>query len=264
MTKPIVIVSIVILLGLGYFAWQSNQVSNVNNPETKPQSEVTNIVNDSSNNLDVKIDENKNKSEVKEEKEKDIISSKSNEIVNPITGETNPASYYDEVLADGYTYNNPKPIPESWIIEPAGDEYPATLDYEKMRATVSESYLLPGRISTMFSMVPEHMHGYTPRILFLRNENGFNSKKEFLTWLSEYTDSDIYFISQSKYNNRDGGKNWNIFMMEKNMDAIYDSYSEIKTDSMVSMRPWNQYLPQYRGTKELEDAIQSTMNAMKE
>ncbi len=64
MTKPIVIVSIVILLGLGYIAWQSDQVSDVNNTETEPQAEVTNIVNDSLNNLDVKIDENKNKSEV--------------------------------------------------------------------------------------------------------------------------------------------------------------------------------------------------------
>ncbi len=64
MIKPIVIVSIVILLGLGYFAWQSNQVSDVNNTGTESQTEVTNIVNDSSNNLDVKIDENKNKSQL--------------------------------------------------------------------------------------------------------------------------------------------------------------------------------------------------------
>ena len=264
MIKPIVIVSIVILLGLGYFAWQSNQVSDVNNTGTESQAELPNIVNDSSNNLDVKIDENKNKSEAKEEKEKDIISSKSNEIVNPITGEIQPASYYDEVLADSYTYNNFAPIPEDWIIEPATDEYPATLDYEKMRATVSESYLLPGKISTMFSMVPEYMHGYTPRILFFRNENGFNNKKEFLTWLSQYTNSDIYFISESKYNNRDGGKNWNIFITENDMEAIYDTYSRIKSDTMVSIRPWNQYLPQYRGTKELQDAIDATMNAMTE
>ena len=185
-------------------------------------------------------------------------------IINPITEETHPVGFYDKVLEDGYTYNNPAPIPEDWIIEPATDEYPATLDYEKMRATVSESYLLPGRISTMFSMVPEHMHGYTPRILFLRNKNGFTNKAEFLDWLRQYTDSDIYFVSESKYNNRGGGKNWNIFIKEGSVDSIFDSYSKLKTDSMVSMRAWNQYLPQYRGTKELQDAIDATNRAITE
>ena len=121
MKKLLLILLIVILLGFGYFAWQSNQVSDVNNTGTESQADVNNIMKDSSNNLDVKIDENKNKSEVKEEKEKVVI--------NTITGENVPEGFYDEILADGYTYNNPKPIPENWIIEPEGDGYPATIDY---------------------------------------------------------------------------------------------------------------------------------------
>jgi len=264
MKKLFLIFLIVILFGFRYFVWQDNQdVSNIST-EVHSQSGIINIVNDSSMIQDDETSKNKNTITKEEEKDKNIVSSKSHEIVNPITGEVHPASYYDEVLADGYTYNNPAPIPDDWVIESATDKYPATLDYEKIRATVSESYLLPGKISTMFSMVPEHMHGYTPRILFLRNENGFNTKKDFLTWLSQYTDSDIYFISESKYNNRDGGKTWNIFMMEKNMNAIYDTYFRIKSDVMVSVRPWNQYLPQYRGTKKLQDAIDATNRAVEE
>ena len=110
MQKLLSVFFICILIALGYFAWKSNQISDVNN-----------IMKDSSNKLDVKIDENKNKSEAKEEKEKVVI--------NTITGENVPEGFYDEILADGYTYNNPKPIPENWIIEPAGDGYPATIDY---------------------------------------------------------------------------------------------------------------------------------------
>jgi hypothetical protein len=125
-------------------------------------------------------------------------------IINPITGESHPASYYDEVLADGYTYNNPAPIPEDWIIKPATDEYPATLDYDTIYDNLPESYLLPGNTSGMFSMVPKYMHGYGPRILFLRNEDGFANKTNFLDWLRQYTDSNIYFVAESKYNNRDG------------------------------------------------------------
>ena len=262
MTKPIVIVSIVILLGLGYFAWQSNQVSNVNNPETKSQTEVTNIVNDSSNNLDVKIDENKNKSEAKEEK--DIISSKSNEIVNPITGETNPASYYDEVLADGYTYNNPAPIPENWIIESATDEYPATLDYDKLKDTLPESYIHNGRITKHFTMVPDYMIGYNPRILLLNTEQKFATKKDFLNWLSKYTDSDIYFVSEADFNNRDGGKSWNIFLKSSNMEEVYNSYYNLTKEEKLYMRVSSFYLPKYRGTKELQDAIDATNRAVEE
>ncbi len=182
-------------------------------------------------------------------------------IINPITGETHPVGFYDKVLEDGYTYNNPAPIPEDWIIEPATDEYPATLDYDTIYDNLPESYLLPGNTSGMFSMVPKHMHGYSPRVLFLRNKNGFTNRTEFLNWLSQYTDSDIYFVAESKFNNRDGGRNWNIFIREGNMDTIYNSYSLLKQEENISIRISNPYLPQYRGTKELEDGIQATINA---
>lgn len=260
MKKLVIPISILALATVGFILLLPND-----KVEKEPKN--TQEVVQTQNNEEI---ENKNQNTSSQEQEQAVesevvtTSTSTGEIVNPITGETHPASYYDEVLADGYTYNNPAPIPEDWIIEPATDEYPATLDYEKMRAAISESYLLPGKISTMFSMVPEYMHGYTPRILFFRNENGFTNKTEFLSWLRQYIDSDIYFVAESKYNNRDGGKTWNIFMIEKNMNAIYDSYSRIKTDSMVSMRPWNQYLPQYRGTKELQDAIDATNRAVEE
>lgn len=264
MTKPIVIVSIIILLGLGYFAWQSNQVSDVNNTEAKSQTEVTNIVNDSSNNLDVKIDENKNKSEAKEGKEKDIISSKSHEIVNPITGETHPTSYYDEVLADGYTYNNPAPIPEDWIIEPATDEYPATLDYDKLKDALSESYIHNGRITKHFTMVPEYMVGYNPRILLIYSKNGFDTKRDFVSWISQYTDANISFVSESGSQIRDGAKNWGILIHDSKVSDSYNLYTRLTTDTTLSIRVSSFYLPQYRGTKELQDAIDATMNAMTE
>lgn len=255
----------ILIAGVLFFMNQKEEVV----PTTNNEKVVSDVQTEGDNNVsEVSREEEQNNKEVTKVASVEVNETKevNNEkvIINPITGKTHPASYYDEVLVDGYTYNNPAPIPEDWIIEPATDEYPATLDYEKMRATVSESYLLPGRISTMFSMVPEHMHGYTPRILFLRNKDGFTNKTEFLEWLRQYTDSDIYFVAQSKYNNRGGGKNWNIFIKEGSMDSIFDSYSKLKTDSMVSMRAWNQYLPQYRGTKELQDAINATMNAITE
>jgi hypothetical protein len=45
------------------------------------------------------------------------------------------------------------------------------------------------------------------------------------------------------------------------MDTIYNSYSRLKQEENISIRISNPYLPQYRGTKELEDGIQATINA---
>lgn len=255
MKKLVIPVSILSLVAVGII---------LSLPKDEVETENTQIV-QTQNKEEI---ENKNKNTSSQEQEKPVepeivttASTSTGEIVNPITGESHPASYYDEVLADGYTYNNPAPIPEDWIIEPATDEYPATLDYDTIYDNLPESYLLPGNTSGMFSMVPKHMHGYSPRVLFLRNKNGFINKTEFLDWLSQYTDSDIYFVAESEYNNRDGGRNWNIFIKEGSMDTIYNSYSLLTQQEDISIRMSNPYLPQYRGTKELQDAIDATNRA---
>ena len=244
MTKPIVIVSIVILLGLGYFAWQSNQVSDVNNTGTESQTEVTNIVNDSSNNLDVKIDENKNKSEAKEGKEKVVI--------NTVTGENVPEGFYDEVLADGYTYNNPKPIPESWIIEPAGEGYPATIDYYKFFNEASESQTLPGKIGSK-TAIPDYMYGYSQRAIYISFKSmNFENKNDFSKWFNDKYNVSFVFINQSNLSNQ-GGKGWAIFINDElNFSELNTLVNDMKSEDIAYIFNKSLYLLKYRGTDELE------------
>ena len=244
MKKLLLISLIVILLGLGYFAWQSNQVSNVNNPETKSQTEVINIVNDSSNNLDVKIDENKNKSEAKEGKEKVVI--------NTVTGENVPEGFYDEILADGYTYNNPKPIPENWIIESAGDGYPATIDYYKFFDEASESQTLPGKIGSK-TAIPDYMYGYSQRAIYISFKSiNFEKKNDFSKWFNDKYNVSFVFIKQSNLSNQ-GGKSWAIFINDElNFSELNTLVNDMKSEDIAYIFNKSLYLPKYRGTDELK------------
>lgn len=261
--KKLIIPILALILSGSFYFFVKNNVSNDNTGSETVTQTNNNAISTTDVSTQSVTDENKNKSN-KEEIEKVTISSKSHEIVNPITGETHPASYYDEILADGYTYNNPAPIPENWIIEPATDEYPATLDYDKLKDTLPESYIHNGRITKHFTMVPDYMIGYNPRILLLNTEQKFATKKDFLNWLSNYIDSDIYFISESEFDNKNGGTNWNIFIKSSNIEDVYNSYDNLTKEEKLYMRVSSFYLPKYKGTKELEDAVQATMNAMTE
>ena len=248
MTKPIVIVSIVILLGLGYFASQSNQVSDVNNPETKPQTEVTNIVNDSSNNLDVKIDENKNKSEVKEEKV----------VINTVTGENVPEGFYDETLADGYTYNNPKPINEEWIMVEAGDNYPATIrdpiTYWNQGDLPPESWNIPNYLGKEYDGTnfddAKFMYGTMKRFItikFLDNQTKPQSKEEFTQWFSQNYGYNFVFYQQYKDSALNTGKTaWRILVIDATVDKINNIYMSLNKQPQrfsISSRnyPLNKY-----------------------
>ncbi len=234
MQKLLLVFFISILITLGYFAWKSNQISEVNN-----------IMKDSSNNLDVKINENKNKSEAKEEKEKVVI--------NTITGENVPEGFYDEVLADGYTYNNPKPIPESWIMKPAGDGYPATIDYYKFFDEASESQTLPGKIGSK-TEIPDYMYGYSQRAITISFKNGngnLHNKSEFTNWFNDNFDLNFSFLTVNKSYNY-GGWLWGIYITEGDLQDIKNIQSKISNSYDVRVTNFSLYLLKYRGTKELE------------
>ena len=174
-------------------------------------------------------------------------------IINAYTGENVPIWFYDKVLADGYTYNNPKPIPESWIMEPAGDGYPATIDYYKFFDEASESQTLPGKIGSK-TAIPDYMYGYSARTLnisFRTKPDSISSKADFTKWFKDNYDLDFLYLTMSKAQNY-GGRLWSIYVTEGELDDIKTIQSDIISNYHVRVTNLSLYLPIYRWTDELE------------
>lgn len=177
-------------------------------------------------------------------------------VINAYTGENVPEGFYDEVLADGYTYNNPKPIPESWIIEPAGDGYPATIDYYKFFDEASESQTLPGSIGSK-TAIPDYMYGYSPRTLdisFRTKPDSVSSKADFAKWFKDNYDLDFLYVTMNNSHNY-GGRLWSIYVTEGDLQDIKTIQSEISSNYHVRVTNLSLYLPKYRGTDELKNYI---------
>jgi hypothetical protein len=183
-------------------------------------------------------------------------------IINTITGENVPEGFYDQVLADGFTYNNPKPIPESWIIEPAGDGYPGTIDYYKFFDEASESQTLPGKIGSK-TAIPDYMYGYSPRTLdisFRTKPDSVSSKADFAKWFKDNYGLDFLYVTMNDSHNY-GGKLWSIYITEGELEDIKNVQSDIISNYHVRVTNLSLYLKKYRGTDELENFREINKNS---
>ena len=182
--------------------------------------------------------------------------------INTITGENVPAGFYDEILADSYTYNNPKPIPEEWITKPAEDDYPATIDYYKFIDEASESQTLPGTIGSK-TLIPDYMYGYSGHsinIYFSKKYDKISNKSDFTNWFSNNYSLNFQFIQKNKSYNW-GGQLWSIYITEGDVNDIKSIMSDIKKNYDVDINHISLYLPKYRHTEELKRLKKTDSNA---
>lgn len=116
-------------------------------------------------------------------------------IADPKTGEV-PEGFYDTKLADGYTYNNPQPIQDDWIVKPAGDGYPATVDERKL----SDSWVVP-KYKEIYSETyqnPWAAYGFNYRHILITGESVPNLTDEFIHWLKQYNNLSYVFIGDQE------------------------------------------------------------------
>lgn len=184
-------------------------------------------------------------------------------IENIVTGENVPEGYYDEVLVDGYTFNNPKPLPEEWITETAGEDYPATIDWKMVYNQLPESYILPGKIYSSTNIIPEYMYGHSKRVITIdlrKASLNFSDKTKFTEWLNTHYGYKFYFIEYIKGYNTNKGI-WQILITEGEIDDLI----QFKSDLVNSYSATTEYdtvdHPKYRGTEELERLNKAASNS---
>lgn len=194
-------------------------------------------------------------------------------IINTITGENVPEGFYDEVLADGYTYNNPKPINEEWIMVKAGDNYPATIrdpiKYWNQGDLPPESWNIPNYLGKEYDGTnfddAKFMYGTMKRFItikFLDDQTKPKSKEEFTQWFSQNFGYDFIFYQQKVSSEVNTGRTaWRILVLDAtvdNINNIYISLNEEQEHFSISSRnyPLNKYWKLDR-EKYIEDANQA-------
>lgn len=175
-------------------------------------------------------------------------------IENIVTGENVPEGYYDELLADGYTFNNPKPIPEEWITETAGEGYPATIDWEMAYNQLPESYILPGKFYSNTNVIPDYMYGHSKRVItidILDSNISFLDKISFTEWFNINYGYNFNFITPMKSYN--SGKDfWQILITDGEINDLIQLKQDMESRYSLSVQYNTTDHPKYRGTEELE------------
>jgi hypothetical protein len=158
-------------------------------------------------------------------------------IINTLTGENVPAGFYDKILADGYTYNNPKPIEEAEVFFPATLDFPKTIKFNPL----STSYFVPNYPGQKYLgnyKNTEYMYGTNYRILDI----GFNdslskvfSKSEFTKWINQYG-IDFLFVQQYKSSDLNTGRTgWKILVINLEINTLKETIKNINNKGVVKI-----------------------------
>jgi hypothetical protein len=158
-------------------------------------------------------------------------------IINTLTGDNVPAGFYDEVLEDDYTYNNPKPLEEAEIFFPATLDFPKTIKFNPL----STSYLVPNYPGQKYLgnyKNTEYMYGTNYRILDIEFNNPASkasNKSDFTKWANQYG-IEFIFIQQYKSSDLNRGKtSWKILVTNFNINTLKETIGNINNEGIVEI-----------------------------
>ena len=156
-------------------------------------------------------------------------------IVNTITGENVPEGFYDEVLEDGYTYNNPKPLEEAEIFFPATLDFPKTIKFNPL----STSYFVPNYPGQKYLgnyENTEYMYGTNYRVLDIEFNNPASkasNKSDFTKWATQYGIEFIFIqYDKSSYLNT-GATGWRILVTNFDINTLKKTIENINNEEVV-------------------------------
>jgi len=156
-------------------------------------------------------------------------------IINTLTGDNVPAGFYDEVLEDDYTYNNPKPLEEAEIFFPATLDFPKTIKFNPL----STSYFVPNYPGQKYLgnyENTEYMYGTNYRVLDIEFNNPASkasNKSDFTKWATQYGIEFIFIqYDKSSYLNT-GATGWRILVTNFDINTLKKTIENINNEEVV-------------------------------
>jgi hypothetical protein len=132
-------------------------------------------------------------------------------IMNTITGENVPEGFYDEVLSDGYTYNNPKPLDLSLVTPNENPNVPGHINEKDYYAHISASQLIADYPLNSFDGTHQSVKyagatNYSHLSIHLRSKDEANypiGKEAFTKWFQGKYGKDFVFTGEDISSNED-------------------------------------------------------------
>jgi hypothetical protein len=132
-------------------------------------------------------------------------------IVNTITGENVPEGFYDEVLSDGFTYNNPKPLDLSLVIPNENPNVPGHINEKDYYANISASQLVPdyplnsfdGTRNSVKYVGATNYHHMNISFDYRDPDNFPIGKEAFTKWFQGKYGKDFVFTGKNNFPNED-------------------------------------------------------------
>jgi len=168
-------------------------------------------------------------------------------------------------LADGYTYNNPKPFDISIVTQNDNPYVPGYITEDQVK-NLSESWLVPNYPSEEYT--GDFMYKYTMGTNYHEINIGFpygselammEGKEAFTKWFQSEYGYDFVFVRYRNYTNSsklNKYRYWNILITGENLHTIKLLSSNLEEEFSAGGSNSHYNLHKYRGTKLEEISIE--------
>lgn len=193
-------------------------------------------------------------------------------IMNTITGENVPEGFYDEVLSDGYTYNNPKPLDMSLVTPNENPNIPGHINEKDYYANISVSQIVPDYPLNTFdgtydSVKYTRATNYNHIEMTLRSKDEANypiGKEAFTKWFKGRYGKDFVFTGEDMSSNEDFNQKgiFSIIVIGGDVNELKDIVNDMKSvkifaDNLNTLVPGFYRTPEY--DKVISDALKQAI-----